>query len=514
MCKSVETEGLVDTTAEAKPRGVPVQDWSHRIRCVIMIVLLQCLLPFSLFCMFCTLVRFKVRQLVGLEKEAPAPTGPVRTVLLTGGKMTKALQLARAIKRSSARTRVVLVETEKFRFCGSRFSNCVDEFVTVRCPRRDGGEAYCEDLVDLFREYAVDLFLPVSSPAAAVWDSAAKARARELQLQTHCVHFDPAVTDLLDDKDAFGRFCRETLDMADSVPETCRVASDEEARAANRRLAKSQGEFILKNLEYDPIHRLDLFKLPCPEKKLNAYLAKIRMDGNPITAQAPWQVQQFVRGEEFSAFAVVRRGQLQVLTVCESSPSQLNYRHVDVPAIEAWVHRFVDGCREKQQELEGQLCWDFLVDQDGKAWPIECNPRVHSQICVYRPMERELGDVLVFGNAATPIVPPNSNKHGPNASKPEDYYWMYNEFFKMFPNNALLKYQADEEAPALVAKLRAFLRTLLTEQEVDLDPRDPLPFLLRNHLQLPMLLLDTLAENNEWKKLDFNIGKVVEKGGD
>ena len=32
------------------------------------------------------------------------------------------------------------------------------------------------------------------------------------------------------------------------------------------------------------------------------------------------------------------------------------------------VHRFVDGCREKQQELEGQLCWDFLVDQDGKAW--------------------------------------------------------------------------------------------------------------------------------------------------
>ena len=63
------------------------------------------------------------------------------------------------------------------------------------------------------------------------------------------------------------------------------------------------------------------------------------MDGNPITAQAPWQVQQFVRGEEFSAFAVVRRGQLQVLTVCESSPSQLNYRHVDVPAIEAWVRR-------------------------------------------------------------------------------------------------------------------------------------------------------------------------------
>ena len=28
--------------------------------------------------------------------------------------------------------------------------------------------------MDLFRTHAVDLFLPVSSPAAAVWDSAAK----------------------------------------------------------------------------------------------------------------------------------------------------------------------------------------------------------------------------------------------------------------------------------------------------------------------------------------------------
>ena len=38
------------------------------------------------------------------------------------------------------------------------------------------------------------------------------------------------------------------------------------------------------------------------------------------------------------------------------------------------------------------------------------------------------------------------------------------------------------------------------------------PLLLQQ--QLPLLLLDTCWAANEWTKLDFNIGKVVEKNGD
>jgi hypothetical protein len=172
----------------------------------------------------------------------------------------------------------------------------------------------------------------------------------------------------------------------------------------------------------------------------------------------------------------------------------------------------VSKCRGVRVQLDGQLCWDFIVDEKETAWPLECNPRVHSQLCVFRSNEGELGNALLRGRAP-PLYPPNSNKHAAPAA-PEDFYWMYNELMKVFPNNALLKYNPQGASHSTLAKAAKFLHTLVFEQEADLDAKDPLPFLLRNHLQLPLLLLDTCWAANEWTKLDFNIGKVVEKNGD
>lgn len=58
------------------------------------------------------------------------------------------------------------------------------------------------------------------------------------------------------------------------------------------------------------------------------------------------------------------------------------------------------------------------------------------------------------------------------------------------------------------------VRCLATEREADFDAEDPLPFLLRNHFQLPGLLWGTMVQGTPWKKLDFCIGKVVELNGD
>ena len=48
--------------------------------------------------------------------------------------------------------------------------------------------------------------------------------------------------------------------------------------------------FILKNIDYDPVHRLDLFTLPAGEKKIENYLKKITKDGNPIREDHPWTI--------------------------------------------------------------------------------------------------------------------------------------------------------------------------------------------------------------------------------
>ena len=63
-------------------------------------------------------------------------------------------------------------------------------------------------------------------------------------------------------------------------------------------------------------------------------------------------------------------------------------------------------------------------------------------------------------------------------------------------------------------QLRTLAGRLAGEREAVFDPADPLPFLALNHLQLPWLLLGTMARGTPWKKPDFAIGKVVELGGD
>ena len=53
--------------------------------------------------------------------------------------------------------------------------------------------------------------------------------------------------------------------------------------------------------------------------------------------------QRFVRGREFTSFAVLRDGALRALTTAQSSASQLNYEHVDVESIAQWweYHRWL-----------------------------------------------------------------------------------------------------------------------------------------------------------------------------
>ena len=97
--------------------------------------------------------------------------GQRQTVLITGGKMTKALQLARSFH--SAGHRVILVESKKYRFTGHRFSRAVDAFHCVPEPTAPG---YAEALRDIAVVEHVDVFVPVSSPAGSVHD----ARAGEL----------------------------------------------------------------------------------------------------------------------------------------------------------------------------------------------------------------------------------------------------------------------------------------------------------------------------------------------
>jgi predicted ATP-grasp superfamily ATP-dependent carboligase len=388
-----------------------------------------------------------------------------RTILLTGGKMTKALQLARSFHLAGHR--VVLVESARYRWSGHRFSRAVDAFHVVPEPTDAG---YAQALLDVVRRESVDVFVPVASPAASIHDADARA-----VLDAHCevLHGDGEVVRQLDDKSTFSELATS---FGLRVPDWRRVT---DARQVEEFAFPPGREYILKRLAYDPVGRMDLTRLTRETPERNAAFARSR----GITESDPWILQEFVRGREYCTHGTVRDGHLQVYGCCESSAFQVNYAMVDHPAIRAWMTTFVGSLG-----VTGQLSFDFIEsERDGEVYAIECNPRTHSAITMFHDHPDVAAAYLDDGH---PVIEPLRSSRAT--------YWTYHEVWRLLTTSGR----------------RARLRTLLAGKDAVLTGWDPLPYVLVHHLQVPSLLIDNLVNGRAWSRIDFNIGKLVEEGGD
>ncbi|MCH1865760.1 hypothetical protein [Nocardioides sp. CFH 31398] len=415
---------------------------------------------------------------VGAALGAPAPPEPAggrRTVMLSGGKMTKALQLARSFH--AAGHRVVLVEAGRYRFSGHRFSRAVDAFHVVP---PSGDPAYADALVEVVAREGVDVYVPVCSPASSRHDALAKPRLEALGVEV--VHLDPDDLEELDDKASFAALAT-ALDLP--VPLTHRVTDP--AEVADFDFAAHPGvRWVLKSIAYDPVNRLDLTPLPLATPEETAAFAASK----PISADNPWLLQELVDGVEYCTHGTARDGRLRVWACCASSAFQVNYTMVDHPEIEAWVTRLVE-----ERKLTGQVSFDFLERADGTIAAIECNPRTHSAITMFH---RHPG----LAAAYLTDEPIGSTPGGDRVVPLPDYtptYWAYHELWRLLSDPTSL--------PERWATVRH-------GRDAILDVHDPLPFLLVHHLQVPSLLLRALVTGRDWIRIDFNIGKLVEIGGD
>ena len=390
-----------------------------------------------------------------------------RTVLVTGGKMTKAVHLARCFARAGHR--VVLAEAPKYRWSGHRFSNCVDRFVTLPAP---GSPGYADELVALVAAEGVDVVVPVSSPASSVPEAEAFAKLPDHVL---VVHGAPATVARLDDKAEFAAMCAEA---GLAVPDAHRVRSTDDVLAALA-VAPPGRRYVLKSIAYDPVARLDLTPLPRPT------VAETRafVEAKGIGPDRPWVLQELLEGPELCSHSTVVDGVVTLHVTCASSAFQVNYDPLDRPDVEAWVATLAAHHR-----LTGQVSVDFIDTAEGLR-AIECNPRTHSAITAFDDPGAVAEAYLGGGDGA--VVRPRPG------ARPT--YWAYHEAWR-----------------ALSHPLRAAERlgVVLAGRDAIFDWRDPLPFFAVHHVQIPSLLLADLTAGREWVRIDFNIGKLVEPAGD
>lgn len=404
------------------------------------------------------------------KKLQPGVADYPKRILITGGKMTKSLQLARSFYQAGHT--VFLIETHDYWLSGHRFSQAISGFYTVPAPEKDP-EGYRQALLNLVKKQDIDVFLPVCSPVSSYYDSTAKPLLTEAGCEV--IHFDPDITAMLDNK---YEFCKKAKELGLSVPKVFRFTAPQQVLDFDFKTDGSQ--YLIKSINYDSVRRLDLTKLPFPE--MENYIKTL-----PISKENPWVMQEFIRGQEFCTHSTVRNGKIQVHCCSKSSPFQVNYKQVDHPRIFAWVKYFVG-----ELKLTGQISFDFIETPKGNIYPIECNPRTHSAITMFHDHPDLASAYLEDNHYSEPIAP---------LSRSKPTYWLYHELWR------LTEVHSFQDLKKWWYKISRGTDGIFRED-------DPLPFLFVHHWQIPLLLLSNLKSLQDWIRIDFNIGKIVKLGGD
>jgi hypothetical protein len=352
-----------------------------------------------------------------------------KTVLLTLGRLPKALALARALH--SAGYRVVIAEPFRWHVC--KPSRSVSACYRVPAPSVSPA-AYLEALLHIVRYEAVDLVVPVSEEALYV----AELHGR-LPPEVTLLCPPPGLLSELHDKLTFARRAEA---LALPVPATYPAGT-----AAARELAGSTHHVIK------------------PARGCSGIGLELRPAGTPPPpAEGGTLVQRRIDGRQVSTLSFLDGGR-NLATVCYegtvfAGTVAVCFRRVsDLQAVANWVGKFCENL-----DYTGFIAFDFIVDNSGTPWAIECNPRVTSGV--------HFLDECSLGRALS--GPGDMNAIAVRRDK-DRFQWAYSTL---------------TEAYASLFRPREFIRCLREmagARDVVWSLRDPLPFILMTPMSWEIL---------------------------
>jgi hypothetical protein len=275
------------------------------------------------------------------------------TVLLTLGRLPKGLDVARALH--AAGCRVIVAEPFAWHIC--RLSRAVARSYRVTAPNVDQAR-YLDELATIVEREGVDIIVPISEEAihALALRERVPPRVRFYSPPAPLVH-------RLHDK---LRFAEWAADMRLDVPATCALDAPEARVIADR------AAYIVK-----------------PRHSCSGIGFSAHAQGAPLPAapkDSPAVVQAFVGGEHLSTFSIARAGRVLGTaiyrgTVFSGTVAVCFERVPGHAAIERWVNEFVAN-----SDYDGFVSFDFIVSRDdGRAYAIECNPRLTSGVHYVAP---------------------------------------------------------------------------------------------------------------------------------
>lgn len=431
-----------------------------------------------------------------------------KTILVTGVGMTKGLALARSFHIAGHRVIGADFETG-WALVPGRFSVAIEKFYRLQKPTAKTSAPYVQGLLDVILREKVDLWVSCSGVASAVEDGEAKEIV-ESRTSCRAIQFDVATTQMLHEKHTF---IENTAYIGLNVPETHTITDRGMVDDALEK-APAGRKYIMKTIGMDDAARGDIMTLlpKDSEKETSEYLDRLR-----ISKDAPWILQQYVEGEEFCTHALVVKGQVKAFVACPSSDLLMHY--MALPAESALSKAMLEFTKTYAshggESFTGHLSFDFFVEDTAQTdpqkivlYPIECNPRAHTAVCLFNgtPNMVEgyldlLDDNMVNGVSESSIVSPaHENKN----------YWTGHDLVSraVIPllNFLTRKVSMDETTQ----KLRECLVHFLAWKDGTFELWDPLPWFVLYHVYWPIQFLMCLWSGKKWSRINVSTLKMFE----
>lgn len=412
----------------------------------------------------CMITSFVI-WLLGVERhpENRLPVSSRRKILVCGDTATKAIHIIRMLGKAGHT--VIIIDWMGW-WSVLRWSKYVSKVYSVPRDR----EQYITRVIEIALSEKVDCYIPVIKKDYAMAD----AQIGELLSKKNikCLVSDPRQIEKLDEKIDFMRMCKDfDLTVPSFVDE-----DDDIIRLAQDGLFRDRF-FFFKPSSCSSLFRNSFERIP--ENITNLRVFMERFKGETFFAQ------EFIKGIEWSANLLSKEGKILQLNISHSSPIQVDYDVVNNHRkITKWVTTF---CRKLN--LTGAVCFDFLEDENGNIFCLECNPRFHSSLVTYNycpEYERCLLSLL----EDVDITFPTPLQAGPNVFS----YWLYQELFRVL---------------TFKRSIKDFVSILLHGREALWDGLDPVPFMMLNHVQMSVSLVKHIVSGEYWENVNFCLGRVM-----
>ena len=259
-------------------------------------------------------------------------------ILLTGTRAPATLDLARRLWREGHR----VIGADSIRRPLGRYSKAFATHHRIPSARFEP-DGFIDSLKRIIGEEKIDLLWPTCEETFYV-----AARHAELSGETRLMCDPLAVLEPLHHKLHFARF------VGDAAPESWAA----EEAPPNRELV------------WKPFY--------------SRFAVRTRI-GKAPRERGGWMAQEFIKGEEFSSWALCQGGEVRALTFYEC-PGRAG-RGAGCAFEPIWDESAAAFVIETARRLEftGSLAFDFIRDRSGHFHVIECNPRLTSGIHVLDP---------------------------------------------------------------------------------------------------------------------------------